>query len=320
MSLHQPMPRSDRETGETLADALARSDRDLGRVVPILGHLLSTPDQSLFSEEIVARVRGMISDIAWQMLRAQAEAAGQSGRAAFAERHGEALAEHLQGSAELLSHCHALALEWQLANRMEAQYGLDPVLAPLVQSLVASTNQVTSGAAMAALTAQARFAQAQRRMELPMAELSADLFHETVMAWRAWNGPGSSDVLVRAEAKLRNSYDEGSGRLALFARLIAGIPGEDRRPLAIDFAGVGLWLTALSARTGQSREKAVLATNPRQSARLAVILRAASCNQQEIDDTLLRLHPDRIPPQGAGDLKPSEARDLLGQSPKGGHI
>ena len=41
--------------GEGLRRALAQGDKALGRIGPILGHLLSTRDQSLFSDELVAR-------------------------------------------------------------------------------------------------------------------------------------------------------------------------------------------------------------------------------------------------------------------------
>ena len=43
---------------ESLRDALARGNAALARIGPILTHLLATPDHSLFSDEIVARIRG----------------------------------------------------------------------------------------------------------------------------------------------------------------------------------------------------------------------------------------------------------------------
>ncbi|MEC8837244.1 MAG: hypothetical protein VX719_05480, partial [Pseudomonadota bacterium] len=152
---------------DTLRDTLAQDNSALARIGPILLHLLATPDHSLFSDEIVARIRGMCHHLAWQVLRAQAEAAGQSERETFADRHGEALAEHFVSSPALLSQCHALALEWQLAETLEARYGIDPVLAPLVQDLIAADDNALASAAMASLTAPARFAQPQRRRELP---------------------------------------------------------------------------------------------------------------------------------------------------------
>ena len=48
-----------------LLEELARGRQALSGIEPILGHLLSTPDHSLFSDEILARLRGMLNDLAW---------------------------------------------------------------------------------------------------------------------------------------------------------------------------------------------------------------------------------------------------------------
>ena len=58
---------------DTLRDTLAQDNSALARIGPILLHLLATPDHSLFSDEIVARIRGMCHHLAWQVLRAQAD-------------------------------------------------------------------------------------------------------------------------------------------------------------------------------------------------------------------------------------------------------
>ncbi|TMM49976.1 hypothetical protein [Qipengyuania marisflavi] len=311
MTMPHPMPHADQSAEASLRDALSRGDLVLGKIGPILGHLLSTPDHSLFSDEIVARVRGMLHDLAWQVLRAQAQAAGQSGREAFAERHGEALAEHLQASPALLAHCHALALEWQFASRMEAQYGLDPVLSPLIQQLIAAEDSAISSAAMAALAAQARFAQTQQRMELPLAELPGDLFHQTLLGWRNYNGPNQSDAMIRAEAKLRDGFDESGGRIALFARLVAGLGDDATEALVLDKAGAAIFFTSLAARSGQSREMAILSSNKRQLVRLALGLRAAGLDGVELEDVIMRIHPDAAPPQSVLAVTPSEAQQLL---------
>lgn len=297
------------ETG--LRAELARGDRLLGNVEPMLGHLLSTTDTSLFSDEIIARLRGMLNDLAWQILRAQAEATGQAGREAFAERHGEALASQLQALPALLAHCHSLALEWQLSERLEAQYGLDPVLSPLLQQTIANPDSSISSAAMAALTAQARFAQTQRRMELPLSELPGDLFHQSLLAWRKYNGEVRSDAIVRAENKLRHGFDESTGRIALFARIVALMGNDAHKAMVIDEAGLGLFFAALASRSGQARTLAVLSTNARQTTRLALGLRSAGLEVKRIDELLLRLHPGAAPIVGMADLSESDARKLL---------
>lgn len=315
MKMHDPVPDAGgKNRTAALRDELARGNAMLARVAPILSHLLATPDHSLFSDELVARIRGMCNDMAWQILRAQAEATGEKGRDAFADRNGEALAEYFFASPAILSHCHALAIEWQLSARLEQQYGLDPVLAPLLQELIASADSSQASAAMAALAAQARFAQAQRRMELPLAELPGDLFHEMLLAWRAFNGQRRSDAMVRAEAKLRNGYDESANRLALMARLVSGMGEDSVAALDVAFSGVALFLTALSARSGQSRAMAVLSTNENQISRLALGLRAAGLDRGVLEAQVLRLHPQAEPSRDVAELTPAEAAQLLSDS------
>lgn len=304
----------DKDRAAALRDALARGNAILARVGPILTHLLATPDTSLFSDELVARVRAMCHDLAWQVLRAQAEATGEAGRDAFADRHGEALAEHFFSSPQILSHCHALALEWQLAARIEAQYGIDPVLSPLLQQLIASSDSSQASAAMATLAAQARFTQSQRRMELPLAELPGDLFHDLLLGWRAYNGQRRSDAMIRAEAKLRNGYDESAGRLALLARLIAGMGEAAVEAFDIEQAGVPLFLTALAQRSRQSRAMAVLSTSEQQSARFALGLRAAGLDGAAIENQILRLHRTADPMGGLDSLSQAEAAQMLAEA------
>lgn len=309
-----PVNEAREKNGSSLRDALARGDAMLAGIEPILGHLLSAPDHSLFSDEIIARVRGMVADLARQILRAQAEATGESGRDAFIERHGEALREHLQNYPELLLHCHTLAIEWQVTERLEAQVGLDPVLSPLMQRMIADADGWISSGAMAALAAQARFAQAQRRMELPLGELPGDLFHRTLLAWRDYCGEKQSEAITRAETKLRSTYDEANGRLALLARLVSALGDRAKSALMFEEAGNALFFTSLAALSSQSREMAVLSSHGRQAVRLALGLRAAGMEAAQIDELLLRLHPGGAPVAGLEEIGAREARDLLAGS------
>lgn len=303
------MDESEKSSAEDLRRALAQGNAMLAGIEPILGHLLSAPDHSLFSDEIVARTRGMLADLARQVLRTQAEATGQKGSDAFADRHGEALTEHLQHSAALLTHCHALAIEFQLTERLEIQFGLDPALSPLLQRLISNSDPTVSSCAMAALASQARFAQSQRRMELPITELPGDLLHETLIQWRRYCGETRSDAVARAETKLRQSYDESSGRLALFAKLMNATHGCSA--LMPEDAGAGLFFTALAERSGQSREMAVLSSHGKQTARLALGLRAAGLQPRRIDEVLLRLHPGAAPLADLDRIDEGTARGLL---------
>ena len=308
------MDDAENKRGSSLRDALARGDAALSGIQPILSHLLSAPDHSLFSDEIVARVRGMVADLANQILRVQAGCTGDDGRDAFAHRHSEALSEHLQASAELLLHCHALAVEWQVTQRLEEEFGLDPVLSPLMQRMIADADGWISSGAMAALAAQARFVQAQRRMELPIGELPGDLFHRTLLAWRNYCGEGQSEAVTRAETKLRSGFDESASRLALMSRLVSSLGDRAKDALVIEEAGSGLFFTALASMSGQSRPLAILSSHARQAVRFALGLRAAGVAARQVDEVLLRLHPGGAPVPGLGEIGEREARDLLSSS------
>lgn len=312
-----PMDDAENKRGNSLRDALTRGDAALAGIKPILSHLLSAPDHSLFSDEIVARVRGMIGDLANQILRGQAESTGENGRDAFAVRHAEALSEHLQASAELLSHCHALAVEWQVTERLEAEFGLDPVLSPLMQRMIADADGWISSGAMAALAAQARFVQAQRRMELPISELPGDLFHRILINWREYCGDGQSEAVTRAESKLRAGFDEGAGRLSLLSRLVSALGERAQSALVIEDAGSGLFFSALANLSAQPRSLAVLSSHARQAVRFALGLRAAGMEAAQIDEVLLLLHPSGAPVAGLADIGEREARTLLASSSEG---
>ena len=296
-----------------IRQALAHADTLLSGIPPILGHLLSAPDQSLFSDEVIARVRGMLSDLARQVLVAQASVTGPSGCDAFVARHHDSLSEHFKASTDLLSHCHALSVEWQLAERLETEIGLDPVMPPLLARILSEGDATASSAAMAILAAQARFAQSQRRMELPLGQLPGDLFHQALLAWRDYCGHSASDAVARTEEKLRHDYDESGARPVLLARIIA-LPGVDQAALAVEDAGTGLFFSALAACSGQSRDLAVLSSHPNQVTRLAIGLRACGLQPHRIDESLLRLHPGSAPIGGLETISAEAARSILADS------
>ena len=127
-------------------------------------HLLATPDHSLFSDEIVARIRGMCHHLACRCAGAGELRDVGTGDLRRSPWGGSGRAFRLEPGS--LSHCHALALEWQLAETLDA-IRHRPRPAPLVRDLTAQTTTHCS-AATGTLTAQARFAQTQQRMELPL--------------------------------------------------------------------------------------------------------------------------------------------------------
>lgn len=297
-----------------LRDRLAQGDAVLGGIGPILGHLLANQDPTLFSEEIVARVRGMAGHVAMQLLHAEAEAGGYEDPSGLVSDEGEALVAALVAHLPFLTHCHALALEWQLARRLEQDNAVDPVLSPLLQALIASDDANTAATAMVVMAAQARFMQQQRRMELSLAELPPELFHHAVATWR--DRAGANDSIGQAEAHLRQGYDEGAGRIGLLARLVSGMGSGVRAALAIGHAGAALFLSALAAVAHQQRDLSVLSTNESQHARLALSLRHAGLSAREVQAQFLFIHPQMSLPGGFDLLGTERAGALLAGSPR----
>ena len=299
-----------------LRDELLHGDALIGTIAPILRHLLANDEHSVFSDEIIARVRGMMADIARQLLNELAVAAGNpDDRDHTPERIGQMI-ESLVSHAGFLAHIHALALEWQLTERMQARLALDPVTAPLLQALIASNDAGVASSAMALLAAQARFATSQRRMQLPLGELPGDLLHTALLVLHGQVGDDadSQAAAVQAEQALRARFDEGRSRLGLIARIVTGMGGGATAALAISHAGVGIFLSALALASGQDRDMAVLATNEGQLARLALALRTAGLKPPAIEAQFLALHPEVALPGGFEQLSSDQAAALLARS------
>lgn len=289
-----------------LRDELARETRALGSVVPVLRHLLAGEGERLVSDAILARVRGMLADLAAQIVAVEAgrDSILRSGTAGDAERR-EALAANLAGDPALLGFCHALAAESQLAERLHQQHGIDPVLSPLLQELIASDTPEIAELAMNALAAQSRFLQSQRRMELPLAELPAELFH----AVTATAEPGAG------LAAMQQDFDEGASRLGLLARLVSAMRRGAVAALALDHAGPALFASALARLARQPRSHAVLACHEGQGARLALMLRAAGQEPAAIERQYLALDPATRLPHNLAAIAPERARMLLAAGP-----
>jgi hypothetical protein len=294
-----------------LREELARGDATIATTRPILRHLLANDDHALFSDEMIARVRGMMLDVAGQLLFAEASAAEARDRAGYVAERRDALAQALLEDCAFLAHAHALALEAQLAERLQARSGIDAVLSPLVQELAASRDEATAGLAMTVLAAEARFLQHCRRMELPLGELPGDLFHKALLLLRSH---GEAETSEQAERALRESYEEGAGRLGLVARLVMGMGGRAVRALAIDHAGLAIFATALAMASGQERDLAVLSFADRQYARLALALRAAGLKPQAVEEQFLYLHPEIALPEGFEMLGADRAAAVLAAS------
>jgi hypothetical protein len=295
-----------------LRDELGRGDAMLATSRPILRHLLANDDHALFSDEMIARVRGMMHHVARQLLFAQGAAGGTLDRAGYADERQDALAQALFEDTDFLAHAHALTLEAQLAERLQRRSGIDAVLSPLVQELAAAREMDTAALAMAVLAAEARFMQHHRRMELPLGELPGDLFHKALLLLRSQEEEG--EAAEEAERQLREAYDEGAGRLGLLTRLVMAMGQKATRALAIDHAGLAIFSTALAMASGQERSLTVLSFADRQFARLALALRAAGLKQQAVEEQFLFLHPEISLPEGFDRLRADRAAALLAGS------
>jgi len=298
-----------------LREALEQGDAVIDTIGPVLGHLLANDDDSLFTDEIVARVRGIILHIAWQMLMAHASAAEHEDPDAFAQAHREGLAAQLALHQPLLRHCHALAMEWHLTIRVEQGSAIDPVLSPLLQALVASDDDTVAASAMTVLASQARFIQHQRRMELPIYELPGELFHHALLVWRGHlAGEDTRRTADIAERGLRASFDESTGRLGLLSRIVAGMGGGAMAALSVSHAGAALFITALANASSQSRDIAALSTNDGQMARLALALRAAGLEAKAVEEQFFHIHPEVTLPDVFKLLRSERAGAMLAAS------
>jgi hypothetical protein len=295
-----------------LRDELGRGDAMIATSRPILRHLLANDDHALFSDEMIARIRGMMNDVAAQLLFAQGAAADALDRARYAAERQDNLAQALFEDTDFLAHAHALTLEAQLTERLRSRSGIDSVLTPLVQELAAARESDVAGLAMAVLATQARFMQHHRRMELPLGELPGDLFHKALLLMRSQ--AGDEQAAEQAERQLRDSYEEGAGRLGLLTRLVMTMGQKASRALAIDHAGLAIFSTALAMASTQSRDLTVLSFADRQFARLALALRAAGLKQQAVEEQFLYLHPEIALPDGFDRLRADRAAALLAGS------
>lgn len=282
-------------------------------VVPVMRHLLTSEDNSLFGDEILARVRGMLRHLAQQLLERAAEDGERRGALPPDSARVSALSDMLIGNAALVAHLHALALEWQLTERLHGRFGIDHVLSSLLQALIASSDAGTSALAMRFLASQARHCRAQRRMTLPVLELPGDLLHAGLLTMRNEAAVHGEDEerAAAAEALLRAGYDEAATRLGMMSRLVMGMGSGAIAALSVTHAGSALFLSALAIGSGMERDMAVLSTHEAKAARLALALRSAGMKADAVGEQCLALHPDLAFPEGFDQIGADRAAAML---------
>jgi hypothetical protein len=306
------------QTGESvekvLRDQLARGDAVIATARPLLRHLLTCDDSSLFTDEMVARVRGIVLDLARQLLFAWAAAAEADDPSAFVDERLDRLETALCEDSALVGHLHALALEAHLLERLQERRAIDPVLTPLISERLAAEDAAVAELAMAVLAAQARFQQHCQRMELPLDELPGELFHRILELARAQAGEDGPHAQA-AERQLRDKYREAAGRLGLITRLVIGAGTEAVGALQLDHAGLSVFASALATASGQDRDLVLLSLAERRGTRLALALRAAGLGPHATFAQLLQLHPGVSLPDGFEALRADRAAALLASSP-----
>ncbi|MGV3512001.1 MAG: hypothetical protein ACO1OX_08370 [Novosphingobium sp.] len=303
---------------QLLHDDLAHADQVMVHMGPILRHLLQNDDSSIFSDEIVSRVRGMLADIARQLIQALVSTTRIDGLDTALGKTPDTgqLTDMLAGNQALLSHLHMLAVEWQLTEKLQARIGLDPVLTPLLQDLIASPDPDTAARGMNLLAAQARFGQSMRRMQIPLAELPGDLHHIALMTMQAFaaEDPAAFAAVGQVEATLRRQRSSAIARIDLLQHLTAQLGGDLSRALFLDSAGVPIFLSALALGAGISREMAIMCTTESQMARLVLGLSASGSGRNGLVSTFSTLHPDVALPDGLDAIAPDTAAALIASS------
>lgn len=299
-----------------LRDELARADRALAGVAPVLGHVLAAAGHSLVSDAVVARVQGMLNDLARQLVGRLAMDKGEApGSGPDADPASiEALAAQLANDTPMLSFLHALAMEGLLTERLNQRVSIDPVLSPLWQELIASEDAATSETAMQALAAQSRFMQAQRRMQQPVLELSSEALERALRIFARTTPVDREAHTMQGMRALKQEYDEAKTRIGLIARLVSSLRGGVVAALELEHAGLALFASALAHKTGQSRERTVLACHDQQAARLALALRASGLDGAGVERQLITLDPDIRLPRGLDGVSPENARAILQDS------
>ncbi len=319
MTAAGPSPDSAKSVNAALRAELAECDAALGALMPTLRTLLAGGRNTALSEDVVARVRGMMADITRQLLHAEAQSAEPEDETAYIAERREALTGCLLGNADLLRFLHGLAIEGQLSERLRVQNALDPVLSPLLQRLIASAETEIFDLAMAVLAGQARFVEGWRRMKLPMNELPAVLFDAVLVDYRKAAEETDGEAAEQAIASLRKAYGEGKCRTELIARLLGRLGVRDLSDaLSVTQAGAAIFISALSFAAEQERDIVALSTNESQHLRLSLLLGAAGLSSQVAAEQLLVLHPDTSLPEGIDQLSAENAAAVLRANMSGG--
>lgn len=263
-----------------LRDEMARSNRALRSLAPVIAQMLDSDGPSLVTDAIVARLRGMMSDIARQLLAV----AVIEGSDAHSTQDAKAqLVASFSSDEPLIDHLYAVALEGVLIEGLEKRASIDPVLSPLMQELIASKNPEVAQLAVAALAAQSRFTRNVGRMTHPIGELPQEILASVLDHLHNLEPKLSKPQIAKAIAKTKGEFDEGLGRIGLLARLCSTMHGGAIAALDLNHSGLALFVSAASSLTRTPRDSVVFACHEGQSVRLALILLAAGLTGERVE-------------------------------------
>ena len=291
------------EQDESLRHLLTHGERTRLGLPQQLRHRIGFADPSLFDDELIARTRGLLVHLTAQV----AGNRSHSGTVRHREAR-DAILRALFDHPAMLAHCHGLALEYRLTRRLAEENGIDPVLPPILQELIASPIEATSRLASGVLASQTRFLSNMERMQLPLRQLPGELLHDIFAIGRERLGePILADAVEQA---VRTSYDEGATRIALLGRLVSAPDYPQTRGWQLPEAGLAPFLASLAEAGGIGMHEAALLTTESQAARLALMMRTLNCNPGSINRNLYILHEDIALPLISG-LEPDTASSLL---------
>lgn len=288
---------------------LAGDARVLEATGSVLHFLLTNDGRYSLTDEILARIHGMIGHLAYQLAAAHAEELEEPADIRACQYR---IAQELVESHALLNHLHGLALEWQITTHLQQETGFNAELSPLLQALIGSTDEQRAADAVAMLAAQVRFIRQTARMELSLTELPGDLMHIALLCLRNCAADAAEDAAAdRAEKILRANFDESRGRLGLAAKLVSSMGDGALAALSLDHAGVALFLSALGAMSGQPRLSVTMACSRQHHLRFALSLLAAGASHDKMAQQFALVHAGLKLPDGLGQIGPDKASALL---------
>ncbi|UAB77227.1 hypothetical protein INR77_10390 [Erythrobacter sp. SCSIO 43205] len=295
-----------------LREELARGTRARASVAPVIAHLLDSDGPSLFSDAILAGLRGKLDHIARQLLEQMID--GGIGQLRQREMH-KSVSNRLAGDAAIIDHLFATTLEGAIAKNLSERCAIDPVLSPLLQELIASDNPSIAELAINVLAAQSRFSLSHARMELPLKELPFDVFLGVLEHGEQAASDTSIALDSRAIAGLKRSFDEATNRVGLLTRLVSTMRGGAIAGLDLSHAGLALFASSCAALLPVDREQAVFACHESQTVRLAVMLRAAGLSAETSARQTALLGGSKQHPVSIETMSQSHAQDLLAAHP-----